>query len=68
MARAQPRPIPIKNESEYMTNLNNQIAFTNKVEGGNYCNDCASGEILLAAPIKVKIGTLCDDCGGLTNE
>ena len=50
-----------------MSNDMNQAAFTNKIEGGKYCNDCASGEILLAAPIKVKIGAICDDCGGLTN-
>jgi hypothetical protein len=44
-----------------------QIAFTNKIEGGKYCNDCASGEKLLATPIKVTNGAICDDCGGVTN-
>jgi hypothetical protein len=51
-----------------MSNDMSQAAFTNKIEGGKYCNDCASGEPLLAAPIRVATGAICDDCGGLTND
>ena len=38
------------------------IAFTNKDDGGVFCNDCASGDPYSARMIEVQSGVFCDDC------
>jgi len=37
-------------------------AFTNKIDGGVFCNDCASADPTQALEIQVTVGTSCNDC------
>jgi len=49
--------VPHKRKASQMT-----IAFTNKDDGGVFCNDCASGDPHVAKAIEVPSGINCDDC------
>jgi hypothetical protein len=37
-------------------------AYTGKIDGGVFCNDCACGDPTQVKKIEVQSGVFCDDC------